>query len=160
MLTSPRGPNWIHGTLANPILNLAKQTETAICLVEDSMCVFDQSGQSIDVEKATEFFELVWTIISDAFKYSNENCANISPKTSLKDFFMQKVYEKGLSEEDQTLILQLAEMWGAFIGDPWDQQSLKYFWLEECLDGGELFYPLNPTSYVRAQSAMRRFFGK
>jgi hypothetical protein len=116
------------------------------------MCVFDQCGQSIDMEKATEFFELVWTIISDAFKYSNENCSNISPKTSLKDFFTQKVNEKGLSEEDQTLILQLAEMWGAFIGDPWDQQSLKYFWLEECLDGGEFPPPPPPLSPQQAIS--------
>jgi hypothetical protein len=138
-LTSARGPNWIHGTSTNPILNLAKQTETAICLIEDVPCIFDQNGQTISMEKATELFESVWSIISDAFKYSNEFCSSISPKRSLKHFFIEKIGEKGLDEESQTLVLQLAEMWGAFIGDPFDQQSLKYFWLEECLDGGKSF---------------------
>lgn len=89
------------------------------------------------MEKAAEHFDLIWAIISDAFKYSNENFANISPKASLKGFFIEEIREKGLSKEGQALILQMAEMWGAFIGDPWDKQSLKYFWLEECLDGGK-----------------------
>jgi hypothetical protein len=124
-------------------LDLAKQTDTALCLIEDNTCVFDQNGQAIGMEKAAEHFDLVWAIISDAFKYSNEDFANISPKASLKDFFIEKIGEKGLSKEDQALILQMAEMWGAFIGDPWDKQSLKYFWLEECLDGGKP--PLSTT---------------
>lgn len=118
-------------------MNLAKQTETALSAAEDSACVFDQNGEVISNEKATELLDLVWEIIRDAFKYSNQDCANISPERSLKDFFMDQVREKGLSEEDQMLVLQMAEMWGAFIGDPLERQSLKYFWLEECLDGGE-----------------------
>ncbi|KAH8585525.1 amine oxidase [Bisporella sp. PMI_857] len=134
------GPNWIHGTLTNPIVHLAKKTDTALCLIEDSMNVFDQCGQAIDSEKADSFFELVWSIISEAFKYSNKECSRISPKTSLKDFFTEKISERDFNNEDRTLILQMAEMWGAFIGDPWDKQSLKYFWLEECLDGAENFF--------------------
>ena len=99
------------------------------------MNVFDQCGQPIDSEKADEFFEIVWSIIAEAFKYSNEEFSRISPKTSLKDFFTEKVSEKGFNDEDQALILQMAEMWGAFIGDPWDKQSLNYFWY---LDGSKL----------------------
>ncbi|KAJ5359548.1 uncharacterized protein N7496_011961 [Penicillium cataractarum] len=104
------GPNWIHGTLNNPILNLAKQTETALSAVEDSACIFDQNGEVISNDKATELLDLVWEIIRDAFKYSNEDCANISPERSLKDFFTDQVSEKGLSEEDQMLLLQMAEI--------------------------------------------------
>lgn len=92
----------------------------------------------INNDKATELLDLVWEIIREAFKYSNEECSNISTERSLKDFFIEQIIEKGLSEEDQMLVLQMAEMWGAFIGDPLERQSLKYFWLEECLDGGEL----------------------
>lgn len=138
-LTSARGPNWIHGTSDNPILHLAKKTETDICLIKDGTQVFDQFGHLINRDKATRFFDLMWDIISDAFKFSNENCSKISPEASLKDFFMQKISKSELSDEDRTLILQIAEMWGGFIGDPWDKQSLRYFWLEECLDGGEFF---------------------
>lgn len=136
ILILSRGPSWIHGTLTNPILSIAKKTETTLCLNNDNACVFDQTGKTITTEKATAFFDIVWCTISDAFKYSNDNCSNISPKTSLKDFFLEKALENGIIEDDQTLIFQMAEVWGGFIGDPWDKQSLKYFWLEECLDGG------------------------
>jgi predicted NAD/FAD-dependent oxidoreductase len=30
-------------------------------------------------------------------------------------------------------------MWGAFVGSPIQRQSLKFFWLEECIDGENLF---------------------
>lgn len=116
------------------------------------MNVFDQCGQAIESGKADESFELVWSIIAEAFKYSNDECSRISPKTSLKDFFTEKVSEKGFNDEDQTLILQMAEMWGAFIGDPWDKQSLKYFWLEECLDGGKLTAVHNSLIFVCIRS--------
>ena len=91
----------------------------------------------MDSQKVKELSELVWGIISDAFKYSNESSSSILPNQSLKDFFIQKIGEKDLSEVDKGLILQMAEMWGAFVGSPWEGQSLKYFWLEECIDGGK-----------------------
>lgn len=100
--------------------------------------MYDPQGLPISREKVTDGFEKVWSIISDAFKYSNEDSANIAPSVSLKDFFRGKVAEQTLCSDDQDLILLLAEMWGAFIGDPWERQSLKWFWLEECLDGGKL----------------------
>lgn len=34
--------------------------------------------------------------------------------------------------------MQMAEMWGAYIGDPVHRQSLKFAWMEECCGGGEL----------------------
>lgn len=137
LILNGRGPNWIHGTLDNPILNLAKKTGTVLSAVEDSMCVFDQNGKVLSQDKTTQISDLMWDIITEAFKHSNENSANISPERSLKDFFLDQVITKGLSEEDRTLVLQMAEMWGGFIGDPLERQSLKNFWLEECLDGGE-----------------------
>jgi hypothetical protein len=117
-------------------LALAKKTETSYCLIEDNACIFDSDGNAVCPKKAAELFDLVWKIISEAFKFSNRDCPNISPKRSLKDFFIEKLTQYELGEEDQRLILLIAEVWGAFIGDPWDKQSLKYFWLEECLDGG------------------------
>lgn len=88
--------------------------------------------------KQAIFLDLVWDIISQAFRHSNENSSSLSPNSSLKDFFLEKVAEKGIGQDDERLILQMGEVWGAFIGDPWDKQSLKYLWLEECLDGGTL----------------------
>ncbi|KAL4866475.1 hypothetical protein BDV12DRAFT_187433 [Aspergillus spectabilis] len=133
------GPNWIHGTSTNLILKLAKKTATALSLVEDSPCIFDSSGQLLDKEKATELLDVLWDIISDAFKYSNEKCKRILPTESLKDFIITQARGRGLSPQDQTLLFQTAEMWGGFIGDPLEKQSLRHFWLEECLDGENIF---------------------
>lgn len=90
----------------------------------------------VDKGKVDEIFELVWSIISDAFKKSNESCSTIPSSTSLKDYCIERISPSDLSEGDKELVFQLAETWGTFIGDPLEKQSLKYFWMEECLDGG------------------------
>lgn len=41
--------------------------------------------------------------------------------------------------EDMELLMQMAEMWGAYIGDEVGKQSLKWAWMEECCGGGESF---------------------
>ena len=116
---------------------MAKETKTTLCSAEDSTWVYDEQGDLIDKGKADELFELVWSIISDAFQKSNESCSTIPSSTSLKDYFIEKVSPNDdLTEGDKKLVYQLAETWGTFIGDPLEKQSLKYFWLEECLDGG------------------------
>lgn len=87
-------------------------------------------------EKAKKHSELVWGIISDAFKYSNEQSDTIPPDRSLMEFFETKIKEKDLNGPSSRLVLQMARIWGDFVGDPIERQSLKYFWLEECIDGG------------------------
>jgi hypothetical protein len=46
------------------------------------------------------------------------------------------------SEDDfqkkREMVLKMSELWGTFVGSPVGQQSLKFFWLEECIEGGEL----------------------
>ncbi|MCJ1356288.1 MAG: hypothetical protein MMC33_006282 [Icmadophila ericetorum] len=93
----------------------------------------------MDAKRANDLFDLVWGIIADAFKYSNENATTVPTNESLKDFFVRKVDEKEASEVEKTQMMQMAEMWGAFVGDPLERQSLKYFWMEECIDGENLF---------------------
>ena len=135
-LIQSRGPNWIHGTDHNPILSLARETGTTAVSIEESVKIFDGRGSLLTREKADAISDLVWGIISDAFKYSNET-PNIPQSRSLKDFFIEKLEEKEISNDKKKLVMQLAEMWGAFIGDSFERQSLKYFWLEECIDGGK-----------------------
>ena len=89
--------------------------------------------------RSDELSGLMWGIISDAFKHSNE-ASTISPNRSLKDFFTEEVSKKDMSDEDKKVLLQMAEIWGGFIGDHVANQSLKYFWLEECIDGGKSGY--------------------
>ena len=90
----------------------------------------------LEGQKAAEHSELVWGIIGNAFKYSNQESASIPQDRSLMDYFHTSLEEKKLAEDSSALVLQMARIWGDFIGDPIEKQSLKYLWLEECIDGG------------------------
>ncbi|ORY64978.1 flavin-containing amine oxidoreductase [Pseudomassariella vexata] len=138
------GPNWIHGTNDNPILDLAKQTDTVVGTWDDKADVFDQSGRLLDVPEAETHSTIMWNVVQDAFRHSNKNCATISPDESLWDFFQREVPGRIPStqpdfEKKREVVFQMAEMWGAFVGSPIRNQSLKFFWLEECIEGENLF---------------------
>ena len=90
----------------------------------------------LEEQKAAEHSELFWGIIGNAFKYSNQESASIPQNRSLMDYFHTILKEKQLAEDSSALVLQMARRWGDFIGDPIETQSLKYLWLEECIDGG------------------------
>lgn len=86
--------------------------------------------------KVKEHNELMWSVIDDAFGYSKEYSASIPQDRSLYDFFQTKLKEKSLDRASSETVLQTARLWGDFIGDPIEKQSLKYLWLEDCIDGG------------------------
>ncbi|KAI9697801.1 MAG: hypothetical protein M1836_004477 [Candelina mexicana] len=155
------GPNWIHGTENNPIMDLAKETQSTLHSWGERQAIFDEKGKMLEETKANRYSEIVCGIIADAFKYSNDNSSAIPPNRSLMDFFKNKV--KGFLQSDsdgpgfngdtprmeelnheQKTLLRIAQMWGAFIGDPIERQSLKFFWLEECIEGETLF---NASTY-------------
>lgn len=132
------GPNWIHGTEHNPILDLAKETNTQTHTWEEQVNIFDEEGKVL--QNGTSLSEAMWGIIVQAFKYSGQNTAKIGPKESLHDFFVKKVQDlfggEHNPEQQRKVVMQMAELWGAFVGSPVETQSLKFFWLEECIDGG------------------------
>lgn len=135
------GPNWIHGTDDNPILDLAKETGTIYGNWDTSSNVFDETGVMFSQDEGEEYADIVWGIIQDAFAFSNTSGTTIDSKQSLLDFFKKKVVERipdSISnfEKQRRVVLQICEMWGAFVGSPISTQSLKYFWLEECIEGG------------------------
>ncbi|KAK4135276.1 FAD/NAD(P)-binding domain-containing protein [Trichocladium antarcticum] len=131
------GPNWVHGTDDNPVWRLARETGCSLCAVPDTMQVFEPDGRGMSADHAAAGLETVRALIEDAFRYSSAECRSIGPARSLEDFFRARLAEGPLSADEQARVLRLAETWGSFIGDPWARQSLRWFWLEECLDGGE-----------------------
>ncbi|PNY25149.1 polyamine oxidase 4 [Tolypocladium capitatum] len=138
------GPNWIHGTDDNPMLDLAKQTKTAVGNWDTGSYIFDESGRLFPVDEGERLADMMWDIIQDAFKHSNTSSAGIPSSKSLADFFQEKVVEKIPESEPEfwrkrQIVLQMSDMWGAFVGSPVQRQSLKYFWLEECIEGDNLF---------------------
>lgn len=136
------GPNWIHGTDNNPILDLANETNTVTHGWEGGFeAIFDESGQIL--EDADKLHGEMWGIVLQAFEHSLKNTSTIDPEESLYDFFEKKVKDilPGTKHENQRkLVLQFSEMWGAMVGSPVQKQSLKYFYLEECIEGGMLSY--------------------
>lgn len=141
-----RGPNWIHGTDDNPILELARETGTEVMSWDGRQSVFDQLGGQVSEAEAAAYTEQVWAIIERAMALSNSESASIPAEKSLYDFFEEQVVQMFPAEGDgeaadakRRAVLHLAEMWGAFVGSPIQRQSLKFFWLEECIDGENLF---------------------
>lgn len=139
------GPNWIHGTDNNPILDLAKETNTTTMSWDGRQSVVDALGKYLSDKEAAENTEIVWSIIEQAMKHSNAESATIDPKKSLYNFFEDAVEKLFIDEKEEEAekkrqtILQMSEMWGAFVGSEIQKQSLKFFWMEECIDGENLF---------------------
>lgn len=141
------GPNWIHGTKDNAIYEIAKGTGTLLHGWEEEQAVLDSQGCLVHLDEAAEYAELLWDdgIIAEAFRHSEESNDSIDPTRSLYDFFVEKS-EQHFEEEPEherrrkreTLLL-FASMWGAYVGSSVAKQSLKFFWLEECIDGENPF---------------------
>jgi hypothetical protein len=136
------GANWIHGTSSNPILDLAKQTRTTVGSWDTKPYIYDEEGQLFPIKDGEEYSVIMWDIILDAFKYSEKYSQEINPDESLLDFFSSRIKEVIPEthqdyERKREIVMHMAELWGAFVGSPISRQSLKYFWLEECLEGGK-----------------------
>ena len=98
--------------------------------------LFDHAGHPVDPSVTKEHNDIMWSIISDAFKESKEKSSSIPSEKSLLDYFNEKVKELQLNQETANMVLTMARTWGDFVGEPVEKQSLKYFWLEECIEGG------------------------
>lgn len=140
--TVDMGPNWIHGTKGNPMLELATETGTAVSNGEqNTSCVFDEDGQLLPLKDGERFSTIMWDIVGEAFEYSNRCGSEIDTNRTLRDYFEEQVKVKIPDNEDdykrkRHIVLQTAELWGSFIGSPVEKQSLKFLWLEECIGGG------------------------
>ena len=116
-------------------MEIATKTGTVTYSIEEAQSIIDENGKPFDQSKAGELAGLVWGMIADAFKFSNST-SPIPADRSLKGFFVEKLEEKDLSPEEKRVVMQAAEVFGGFVGELIHKQSLKYFWLEECLEGG------------------------
>ena len=134
------GANWIHGTEDNPILDLAKETGTATEDFDHPALIIDEDGETIPADEANEYSVMMWDIIKDAFEESNKHGSRIDPHMTLLGFFKDQVLSRLPDTEEgskkRRILLHLAKTWGAFVGSSVGTQSLKFFWLEECIDGG------------------------
>jgi hypothetical protein len=142
-----RGPNWIHGTKDNPIADIATQIDTTTTGWDEGETLIDPYGKPVDATEADEYTEALWDdgLIAEAFRYSKTHQDSIDPRLSLADFFEEKFESLFLDQSPEvakkkrdTLRL-VSSTWGAYIGSPIHRQSLRFYWLEECLEGENLF---------------------
>ncbi|CEJ56267.1 hypothetical protein PMG11_02480 [Penicillium brasilianum] len=133
------GPNWIHGTGTNPILSIANATRTVTHDPEGRNIAVSRDGHLLGDDAVTKASEFMWATIEQAFEYSSQHGNIIPPERSLFDFFQEKLEQSDFSEEERQLCLDSCKLWGAYVGDPIERQSLKFFCLEECIDGDNYF---------------------
>lgn len=128
-------------------MTIAKQTNTQLHDWDENQQLFDTNGNPLAPDVAAEYGSLIWDdgLIASAFEYSRKNTATIDPNESLLDFFRKQVaklftdlpYQE--AEKKRETLLHITQFWGAYVGSPVSRQSLKYFWLEECIEGENPF---------------------
>jgi len=166
-LTADSGPNWIHGTTGNPIVPLSELAKSTLHNFEQSCPVMDPDGQLLPQSEADQLQDSLWQLIDQATDYSKEHKAVIPSGKSLYDYGVERADEifgpslpaeeaadasrrpamsrtessrirwKG-HEKRKELFLSMLHMWGSFIGSSVTRQSLKFFLLEEPVEGREL----------------------
>ncbi|KAJ3816504.1 hypothetical protein F5880DRAFT_1494228 [Lentinula raphanica] len=141
------GPNWIHtwdSGEVHPIWKLATETNTPIHRWNNKQIIFDSLGNMLPNETTDRLSTLLWNYIEEAFKFSAEahskdNGKGIPVEDTLYDFIQRKSAEEMENDREREILLQMSEMWGAYVGEPVWKQSLRFAWMEECCGGEEMF---------------------
>ena len=124
----------------NPIVEMAKQTGTPLHHWKESTLLVDEEGNLVASLEANKALNRVWEILEAAIEHSTNNSPKIDYSASLYSFFRdwceQAVRSGDMSEQEAKLVLGMSQMWGAYVGDHVELQSLKYFFLEDCIAGG------------------------
>ena len=134
------GASWIHGTQHNPVVHLAEKAEstTVACGAVHSIC--DSNGIWLSSDTARHYYEEVWDILEMAIDKSRKETASLPDSAKMMDFFRQEVGRRRSQAEQpeayESLMVQIVEMWGAFMGSECETQGLKNLWLDAGLEGG------------------------
>ena len=119
-------------------MTIAESTNTTIQDFEGGQIIFSKDGKPLDDNMATKLSEFMWMTIDDAFEYSNKYKDSIPSDRSLFDFFLEKIEQTDFSQAEKEACIETCQLWGAYVGDPINRQSLRFFCLEECVDESEL----------------------
>lgn len=116
-------------------------TKTPLHHWNNKQLIFDSKGNALANEVTERLSTLLWEIIEEAFNFSEaahqKNGGKEIPKDdSLHDFITRRTREAIADEEERKLLIQMSEMFGAYVGEPVWKQSLRFAWMEECCGGG------------------------
>ena len=124
----------------NPIVELAKETGTPLHRWRENTLLVDGEGCLVAPLEANKALKQVWEILGAAMEYSRKCNEELDSSMSLYSFFeswCDRALQFGdMTEREVELVLGMSQMWGAYVGDRVEIQSLKYFYLEDCIEGG------------------------
>ncbi|KAF7312236.1 putative hydantoin utilization protein [Mycena indigotica] len=156
------GPNWIHAWTdsdePHPIFKLAQDTQTPVHYWNNKQLIFDSEGNALPAELGERLSTLLWEIIEDAFNVSEaahkaDGGKSIDAGDSLYDHVKREAARRLEDPNEQKLLIQMSEMWGAYVGEPVWKQSLRFAWMEECCGGIEMFVESNYSQILDRCSA-------
>lgn len=133
----------MHGTKNNPIVDIGKLSKAITHEWGSRQAVFNTAGKLHDEKTTNKVMECLWTIIDEAFEHSRKNMSSIPASKSLLDFIREKVEATKLDRHDKEACLEMSKLWGAYVGDSIQSQSLKFLFLEECIEGSTYFFSIS-----------------
>lgn len=128
-------------------MHIARRTDTVLHAWDDEQAVLGTDGKALDAKDIDQYIELMWDdgVIADASKHSKKQSSSIPPEESLYDFFLHKASSlfqdepHEIASRKRETFLEMASAWGAYVGSHVSRQSLRFLWLEECIEGENLF---------------------
>src|SRR5271156_1522057 len=129
------GPNWIHGTLLNPLVPLAEMTSSVLTTPEEGGCVvYSPSGERLSTETSRLLYETIWNYAAVAIQCSAQIGPHIHPSTSIYDFCQAQIsHDNGLSPELKERAVQMMDLLTAFTAVSVKRQSLRHYQVEATL---------------------------
>ena len=119
---------------------MANDTETPLHRWKENTLLIDARGRLSSSSEANKALAQVWAILEEAIDHSTDSSPDIDPALSLYTFFEARCHRAlrcgEMTEREVELALGMSHMWGAYVGDRVELQSLKYFFLEDCIEGG------------------------
>lgn len=134
------GANWIHSPDGSPIKTLAESVHAVTFPRPKEQAIVGSDGKRRSDSTAAWLHGKRLELIEKASRFSYESSSQINPGDSLMDFFEREM-GKELRHEPEKLrdILNEAHRWGQMVGEPVDQQSLRFLCIEEGPGGTDLF---------------------
>lgn len=133
-----RGANWIHGTEGNPIDQISRISNTTTCEWDGRETIYDTNGKLLDEATTMKLAEWMWTTVDEGFVFSTKNKDSIPAGMSLFDYCCKQLEKTNFTEEEKAACKEFSKFWGAYVGEPVERQSMKFFCLEECIEGSKL----------------------
>lgn len=75
--------------------------------------------------------------IDEGFEYSTKHKDQIPADMSLFEFCRERVEKTDFAPAEKALCLEFCKLWGAYVGEPVERQSMRFFCLEECIEGSK-----------------------